>query len=141
MCSPRARRSKPGKPPPTCTRWKSSTSCRCSIRCRATRPAPHSCSASPGEPWSGGWRNGPQHDGGRRQRMSWLPHPWAAPSVRSKLLAMALLPLLVVLPLLVATLLIWGDVAYDRLLITKVRSDLAVAHGYFDQVLGEVGGG
>ena len=49
--------------------------------------------------------------------------------------------LLVVLPLLVVALLVWGDVAYDRLLITKVRSDLAVARGYFDQVMGEVGGG
>jgi two-component system, NtrC family, sensor kinase len=71
----------------------------------------------------------------------WLRNSWPASSVRNKLLAMALLPLLVVLPLLVATLLIWGDVAYDRLLITKVRSDLAVAHGYFDQVVAEVGGG
>jgi two-component system, NtrC family, sensor kinase len=71
----------------------------------------------------------------------WLPRSWPAASVRNKLLAMALLPLLVVLPLLVATLLIWGDVAYDRLLITKVRSDLAVARGYFDQVVAEVGGG
>ncbi|MFN3612839.1 MAG: two-component sensor histidine kinase, partial [Tepidimonas sp.] len=31
--------------------------------------------------------------------------------------------------------------AYDRLLQTKVRADLAVAHGYFDQVLQEVGSG
>jgi two-component system NtrC family sensor kinase len=66
---------------------------------------------------------------------------WLARSVRNKLLAMALLPLIVVLPLLVGALLLWGDVAYDRLLITKVRSDLAVAHGYFDQVVAEVGGG
>jgi signal transduction histidine kinase len=66
---------------------------------------------------------------------------WLAQSVRNKLLAMALLPLWVVLPLLVGSLLIWGDVAYDRLLITKVRSDLAVARGYFDQVVAEVGGG
>ena len=66
---------------------------------------------------------------------------WLARSVRNKLLAMALLPLLVVLPLLVGALLLWGDVAYDRLLITKVRSDLAVARGYFDQVVAEVGGG
>jgi two-component system, NtrC family, sensor kinase len=66
---------------------------------------------------------------------------WPAQSVRNKLLAMALLPLLVVLPLLVAALLVWGDVAYDRLLITKVRSDLAVARGYFEQVVTEVGGG
>ena len=54
---------------------------------------------------------------------------------------MALLPLAGVLPLLVAALAVWGNAAYDRLLITKVRSDLAVARGYFDQVLGEVGSG
>ena len=64
---------------------------------------------------------------------------WAWRSVRHKLLAMALGPLLVVFPLLVAALMIWGNAAYDRLLITKVRSDLAVAHGYFDKVLGDVG--
>ncbi|MBT9466351.1 MAG: cache domain-containing protein [Hydrogenophaga sp.] len=54
---------------------------------------------------------------------------------------MALLPLLVAFPMLVIALALWGNVAYDRLLITKVRSDLAVAHGYFQQVLGEVGSG
>jgi signal transduction histidine kinase len=61
--------------------------------------------------------------------------------VRNKLLAMALLPLLVAFPLLVLALAIWSNQAYDRLLITKVRSDLAVAQGYFDQVLIEVGSG
>ena len=66
---------------------------------------------------------------------------WIQRSVRNKLLAMALAPLLVVLPLLVAALLLWGNVAYDRLLITKVRSDLAVARGYFGRVLGEIGAG
>jgi len=60
-------------------------------------------------------------------------------SIRNKLLAMALLPLLGVLPLLGAGLLWWGDAALDRLLVTKVRSDLAVANGYFERVLGEVG--
>ncbi|WP_240787029.1 sensor histidine kinase [Ramlibacter rhizophilus] len=69
------------------------------------------------------------------------PKAWLAHSVRRKLLAMALLPLLVALPLLIGALVIWGDQAYDRLLITKVRSDLAVARGYFDQVVSEVGGG
>jgi two-component system NtrC family sensor kinase len=59
--------------------------------------------------------------------------------IRSKLLAMVLLPLLVVLPLLGVLLLVWGNAALDQLLITKVRSDLAVAQGYFDRVLGEVG--
>ena len=51
---------------------------------------------------------------------------WIERSVRNKLLAMALAPLLVVLPLLMAALLIWGSTAYDQLLIAKVRSDLAV---------------
>jgi signal transduction histidine kinase len=52
---------------------------------------------------------------------------------------MVLLPLLVVLPLLGLMLLWWGNVALDKLLITKVRADLAVANGYFERVLGEVG--
>ncbi|NWF48194.1 HAMP domain-containing protein [Hydrogenophaga sp. D2P1] len=66
---------------------------------------------------------------------------WLATSVRNKLLAMALLPLLVVFPLLVLAIAAWSNITYDRLLITKVRSDLAVARGYFDQVLIEVGSG
>jgi two-component system, NtrC family, sensor kinase len=72
----------------------------------------------------------------RHERLSWL-----AGSVRNKLVAMALLPLLVVLPLLVLAVVMWGNEIYDRLLITKVRSDLAVAHGYFAHVLAEVGSG
>jgi signal transduction histidine kinase len=60
-------------------------------------------------------------------------------AVRHKLLAMALLPLLAVLPLLGWLLLWWGEIGFDRLLITKVRADLAVAHGYFEQVLDHVG--
>ena len=66
---------------------------------------------------------------------------WLQRSVRNKLLAMALAPLLVVLPLLAGAMLIWGNAAYDSLLIAKVRSDLAVARGYFGQVLGEVDAG
>lgn len=66
---------------------------------------------------------------------------WINLSIRSKLLAMALLPLLVVLPLLLGALVLWGNAAYDSVLITKVRSDLSVARGYFDQVLGDVGSG
>ncbi len=62
-------------------------------------------------------------------------------SIRNKLLTLVLLPLAVVLPLLGLLLLVWGDAAMDRLLITKVRADLAVANGYFERVLGEVGGG
>ena len=59
-------------------------------------------------------------------------------SIRNKLLAMVLLPLLVALPLLGVVLLWWSDTAFDRLLVTKVRADLAVAKGYFDRVLGQV---
>lgn len=73
--------------------------------------------------------------------LRWRLGPWLARSVRHRLLAMALLPLLLVLPLLVLALLLWGNLAYDRLLITKVRADLAVAHGYFEQVLADVGAG
>ncbi len=60
-------------------------------------------------------------------------------SIRRKLLALVLLPLVGVLPLLGIILLWWGDGAIDELLRTKVRSDLAVAHGYFDRVMAEVG--
>jgi len=62
-------------------------------------------------------------------------------SVRAKLLALVLLPLVVVLPVLVAILAAWGGDAYDRLLIYKVRSDLAVADGYFERVKEGVGRG
>jgi two-component system, NtrC family, sensor kinase len=60
-------------------------------------------------------------------------------SVRAKLLALVLLPLLVVLPALLSILAIWGGTAYDQLLIYKVRSDLAVANGYFEHVQVGVG--
>ena len=66
---------------------------------------------------------------------------WHDLSVRHKLMVLSLMPLVVVLPLLVAALVLWGNSAFDRLLITKVRSDLTVAHGYFGQVLNEVGSG
>jgi len=61
--------------------------------------------------------------------------------IRDKLLAMVLLPLVGVLPLLGVVLLWWGNVAFDRLLVTKVRADLAVAQGYFERVQGSVGNG
>ncbi|MDD2660983.1 MAG: cache domain-containing protein [Methylococcales bacterium] len=64
---------------------------------------------------------------------------WLKLSVRHKLMVLALLPLVLVLPLLMTALVLWGNAAYDQLLITKVRSDLAVARGYFLQVQSEVG--
>ncbi|HET9822304.1 MAG TPA: cache domain-containing protein [Burkholderiaceae bacterium] len=67
----------------------------------------------------------------RLQRFERLP-------IRGKLLVLALLPLVVALPLLSAALLLWADEAFDRLLVTKVRADLAIANGYFERVLAEV---
>ncbi|MGE5493105.1 MAG: cache domain-containing protein, partial [Actinomycetota bacterium] len=55
-------------------------------------------------------------------------------SIRVRLLLLALLPLGVVLPVLLVVLAVWGGEYFDRLLVTKVRSDLAVAHGYFERV-------
>ena len=66
---------------------------------------------------------------------------WLERSVRRKLLAIALLPTLLMLPLVTGALLWWGDIVYDKLLVAKVRSDLAVARGYFDQVLERVATG
>lgn len=60
-------------------------------------------------------------------------------SLRLRLVALALLPLLVAVPLVIAVMAGWGEVLFDRLLIGKVRSDLAVAHGYFDQVKDGIG--
>ncbi len=60
-------------------------------------------------------------------------------SVRSKLLFLVLLPLLVVLPILIGLTLYWANTYYDRLLIFRVNSDLAVAHQYFANVTDHLG--
>jgi signal transduction histidine kinase len=60
-------------------------------------------------------------------------------AIRHKLLGLALLPLGIALPLLALVLALWTHTAFNKLLSTKVRSDLAVAQGYFDKVLGDVG--
>lgn len=60
-------------------------------------------------------------------------------SIRTRLLLLALIPLGVVLPLTMAALAYWGGDYFDRLLYTKVRSDLAVASGYFERVSESVG--
>jgi len=81
--------------------------------------------------------------GGARTGSSGFGAGWwrgfGALSIRHKLLALGLLPLLLALPLLALVLIVWGDSALDALLITKIRSDLAVANGYFDRVQAEVG--
>lgn len=61
--------------------------------------------------------------------------PGAARSVRPRLLAIALLPTLVILPLLLgATMIRWSG-KFDDLLITKVNSDLTVARQYLERIL------
>ncbi|WP_325110555.1 sensor histidine kinase [Ramlibacter sp.] len=62
-------------------------------------------------------------------------------ALQRKLLPIALLPTVLMLPLVVGAMLWWGDYVYDKLLIAKVRSDLAVARGYFQQVVERVASG
>jgi two-component system NtrC family sensor kinase len=58
-------------------------------------------------------------------------------SVRVRLLLIALLPPVVVLPLLLALVIHWGNDAYDRLLIHKVNAELVIAKQYLERVLEE----
>jgi signal transduction histidine kinase len=56
-------------------------------------------------------------------------------SVRYRLLAIALLPFLVVVPLLLALVIGRLNTKFDALLITKVNGDLTIAHQYFARIL------
>lgn len=60
-------------------------------------------------------------------------------SVRAKLLALVLAPLLAVLPVLALLTLYWANTYYDRMLIFKVNSDLVVARQYFQNVTDRMG--
>ncbi|WP_139826327.1 sensor histidine kinase [Derxia lacustris] len=60
-----------------------------------------------------------------------------ARSLRARFVALALLPLFAGFPVLVALLLGWGGEAFSRLMNEKVRSDLAVADGFFTRVRDE----
>lgn len=60
-------------------------------------------------------------------------------SVRAKLLCLVLAPLLVGLPVLMGLAWYWGETYYHRLLVSRVRSDLATAHAYFERVIDNVG--
>ncbi len=60
-------------------------------------------------------------------------------SIRYRLLAIALLPTLVILPLLlVATMARW-ETKFDALLISKVNADLTIAHEYLARILENTG--
>ena len=52
-------------------------------------------------------------------------------SVRFKLLAIALLPTLVILPLLLGVMMVRWNTKFDALLTSKVSGDLTIAHQYF----------
>ena len=75
--------------------------------------------------------------------MSPTPEP-AAPrrrerSVRFRLLAIALLPTLVVLPVLLGVAMARWNSKFDALLISKVHGDLTIAHQYLSQILENTG--
>lgn len=63
----------------------------------------------------------------------------AVRSVRFRLLAIALLPTLVILPLLLGVTMVRWSSKFDALLITKVNSDLTVAHQYLATILENTG--
>lgn len=60
-------------------------------------------------------------------------------SVRLKLLALVLVPLLFGVPLLLGLVWTWGNQAYERLVTFKVSSDLVTAHEFFERVRSGVG--
>ncbi len=60
-------------------------------------------------------------------------------SIRRRLLALALLPLGVVLPVLLVALANWGSGYLDRLLVAKVGAELAIADSYYDRVSAGIG--
>ncbi len=68
-----------------------------------------------------------------------IPIPPSRRSFRTRLLLLALLPLGVVLPLLLTVLGMGAGDYVDRLLVTKIRSDLSVAHGYYERVAEGIG--
>lgn len=73
--------------------------------------------------------------------MQWVAtrHILGNVSVRTKLLLVALVPLLTALPILFSLIFYWGLGYYDRLLTFKVSSDLTVAHEYFIHVRERIG--
>ena len=60
-------------------------------------------------------------------------------SVRAKLLAMVLAPLLLGVPILLGLVWLWGNEGYHRLVNYKVGSDLVTAHEYFARMRHNVG--
>ncbi|WP_430474655.1 sensor histidine kinase [Thalassospira lucentensis] len=68
-----------------------------------------------------------------------LKRPQRTRSVRFKLLAIALLPTLVILPLLLGVMMVRWNSKFDALLTSKVSGDLTIAHQYFAHILENTG--
>lgn len=60
-------------------------------------------------------------------------------SVRYRILAIALLPTLVILPLLLGITMVRWNAKFDSLLISKVNGDLTIAHQYLARILENTG--
>ena len=73
--------------------------------------------------------DGPVHASGRGQGRS----------VRFRLLAIALLPTLVILPLLLGMAVYRWNAKFDAALTSKVNGDLTIAHQYFARILENTG--
>jgi hypothetical protein len=68
-----------------------------------------------------------------------MDEPARGRSVRFRLLAIALLPMLVILPLLLGSPSIAGMSRFDATLISKVNGDLTIAHQYLARILEKTG--
>jgi two-component system, NtrC family, sensor kinase len=61
--------------------------------------------------------------------------PHQVRSVRFRLLAIALLPTLVIVPLLLGIAIVQWNAKFNAMLVTKVSGDLTIAHQYLDRIL------
>ncbi len=68
-----------------------------------------------------------------------IDRPPRGRSVRFRLLAIALLPMLVILPLLLGVAIIRWNAKFDATLISKVNGDLTIAHQYLARILEKTG--
>ncbi len=68
-----------------------------------------------------------------------MNEPARGRSVRFRLLAIALLPMLVILPLLLGVAIYRWNARFDATLISKVHGDLTIAHQYLARILEKTG--
>ena len=68
-----------------------------------------------------------------------MDEPVRGRSVRFRLLAIALLPMLVILPLLLGVAIYRWNARFDATLISKVNGDLTIAHQYLARILEKTG--